>query len=162
MWTNQIKTSVLAIQRTQSGNTHRIEEIIWQSASSTVRVFIRQGDRYTLSRMELLISRKKQIRHGDQVSNKTINALAESKQHCEGVQKAGGQVLDHSVQDSASRKKLIRQGDHVFQRGSFVKSQFLSTDNGKLGQAGCIFSSKVIIELSLCQISQVLFLLVLL
>ena len=63
----------------------RIEEIIWQSASSTVRVFIRQGDRYTLSRMELLISRKKQIRHGDQVSNKTINALAESKQHCEGV-----------------------------------------------------------------------------
>ena len=85
MWTNQIKTSVLAIQRTQSGSTHRIEEIIWQSASSNVRVFIRQGDRYTLSRMELLISRKKQIRHGDQVSNKTINVLAESKQHCEDV-----------------------------------------------------------------------------
>ena len=48
MWTNQIKTSVLAIQRTQSGSTHRIEEIIWQSASSTVRVFIRQGDRYSV------------------------------------------------------------------------------------------------------------------
>ena len=72
MWTNQIKTSVLAIQRTQSGNTHRIEEI-WQSASSTVRVFIRQGDRYTLSRMELLTSRKKQIRHGDQVSSEIID-----------------------------------------------------------------------------------------
>ena len=78
-------TPVLALQRIQSGSTQRIEEIIWQSASSTVMVFIRQGDRYTLSRMELLTSRKKQIRHGDQVSNKTINVMAECKQHCEGV-----------------------------------------------------------------------------
>ena len=60
------------IQRTQSVSTNIIEEIIWQSVSSTARVFIRQGDRFTLSRMELLNSRKKQIRQGDQVSSNSI------------------------------------------------------------------------------------------
>jgi 23S rRNA-/tRNA-specific pseudouridylate synthase len=68
-----------------TGSTHKIEEIIWQSVNSTVRVSIRQGDRYTLYMIELLTNRKKQIRHGNQVSNKTINVMAESKQHCEGV-----------------------------------------------------------------------------
>jgi hypothetical protein len=50
--------------------------------------------------MELLNSRKKQIRQGDQVSSEIIDYMAECKQHCHGVQKAGGQV--HSVQDGAA------------------------------------------------------------
>ena len=84
-----------------------------QSVSSTARVFIRQGDRFTPSRTELLTSRKKQIRHGDQLSNRTIVVMAECKQHCKGAQKVGGQV--HSFQDGAFLQGVQHQQEEVDQ-----------------------------------------------
>jgi hypothetical protein len=76
-------------------------------------VFSRQGDRFTLSRMELLTSRKKQIRQGDQVSSETIDQMAECNQHCQGVQKAGGQV--HSVLDGAALQGVQHKQDEADQ-----------------------------------------------
>jgi hypothetical protein len=100
VWTGRLRSSCRRVswrrdvdQPDQDLSPCYIKYTVWKHsqnrrdymASNTVRVFSRQGDRFTLSRMELLTSRKKQIRHGDQVLNKTINAMAESKQHCEGV-----------------------------------------------------------------------------
>jgi hypothetical protein len=83
-----------------------------------------QGDRFTLSRMELLTSRKKQIRLGDQVSSEIIYKMAECKQHCQGVQNAGGQV--HNVQDEAALQGVQHKQEEadLTRRSGFQK--FLS------------------------------------